>query len=122
MDITQLYDYCLSLNGTSESFPFEKFDGDVLVFKVATKMFALTSLKDWEKENYWVNLKCDPDYALELRAQYEAVQPGFHMNKKHWNSVYFHQDLSDKEILKLIKHSYDLVVKSLPKKAQDELQ
>lgn len=118
MDITQLYDYCLSLKGASESFPFDKFDGDVLVFKVGGKMFALTSLKDWEKENYWVNLKCNPEYAVELREQYEAVQPGFHMNKKHWNTVHFNRDLSDKEILKLIQHSYQLVYARLPKKNQ----
>ena len=122
MDIAQLYDYCLSLKGTSDGFPFDKFDQDVLVFKTGGKIFALTSLKDWEKQNEWINLKCNPDYALELRAEFEAVQPGFHMNKKHWNTVRFNQDLSDKEIIKLIQHSYDLVVKSLPKKAQDELQ
>lgn len=118
MDITQLYDYCLSLKGTSESFPF---DENVLVFKVGGKIFALTSLKDWETDNSEINLKCDPDYALELRAEFEAVKPGYHMNKKHWNTVRFNQDLSDKEIIKLIKHSYDLVVKSLPKKVQDAI-
>lgn|SRR5690554_4091798 len=119
MNIEDFYNYCLSKKGAEETFPF---DQDTLVFKVGGKMFALTSLKKWEEGDHSVNLKCNPDYALELRAEYEAVQAGYHMSKVHWNSVHFNRDLSDKMILELIDHSYDLVAKSLPKKVQLQLQ
>lgn len=113
MNIEDFYKYCISKPDVTEDFPFDK---DTLVFKVKGKMFALTSLKKWEEGNHSVNLKCDPDYALELRSEYEAVQPGYHMHKKHWNTVFFNQDVPDKLILELINHSYELVAKANKKK------
>tara|TARA_R110000850_G_scaffold190308_4_gene316228 strand:- start:5485 stop:5850 length:366 start_codon:yes stop_codon:yes gene_type:complete len=118
MNIEQYRNYCISKKGVTEHFPF---DEDVLVFKVMGKMFALSSLKKWEEETPSVNLKCDPDRALELRAEYEAVQPGYHMNKQLWNTVSINQDVSDEMIYNLIDHSYDLIVAGLTKKLQAEL-
>jgi predicted DNA-binding protein (MmcQ/YjbR family) len=118
MDIQQLYDFCLSQKAVTEHFPF---DEDTLVFKVGGKMFALTSLKEWENENASINLKCDPERANELRATYEAINPGWHMSKTHWNTIHFNSDVSDKMICALIHHSYDLVFKSLTKKMQAEI-
>lgn len=119
MNIEQIRDYCLSKKKVTESFPF---DEDVLVFKVLNKMFALMSLKTWEEGNPYINLKCDPDYALELREEFECIRPGFHMNKKLWNSVYIYKgELPPKFVLELIDHSYDMVVKGLPKKLRNQL-
>lgn len=118
MNIQQLYEFCLSKKGVTEHFPF---DEDTLVFKVGGKMFCLTSLKEWEKGDHSINLKCDPEKAIELRAQYEAVNPGYHMSKVHWNTVDVNKDLSLKEVVKLIDHSYELVFKSLTKKIQNEI-
>ena len=118
MNIQQLYEFCLSKKGVTEHFPF---DEDTLVFKVGGKMFCLTSLKKWEEGDYSINLKCNPEYALELRSQYEAVNPGYHMSKVHWNTVDVDKDLPLKEIVKLIEHSYELVFKSLTKKTQNEI-
>ena len=84
MNIEQLYEYCLSKKAVTEHFPF---DDNVLVFKVLGKMFLLTGLDSWEKGESAINLKCDPDYALELRETYESIEPGYHMSKKHWNTV-----------------------------------
>jgi predicted DNA-binding protein (MmcQ/YjbR family) len=119
MNIQQLYEFCLSKKAVTEHFPF---DEDTLVFKVGGKMFCLTSLKEWEKGDHSINLKCDPEKAVELRAQYEAVNPGYHMSKIHWNTVDVDKDLSLKEVLKLIDHSYELVFKSLTKKQQAEIE
>jgi len=118
MNIQQLYEFCLSQKAVTEHFPF---DEDTLVFKVGGKMFALTSLKEWENENASINLKCDPERANELRAIYEAINPGWHMSKTHWNTIHFNSDVSDKMICDLIHHSYDLVFKSLTKKMQAEI-
>lgn len=115
MNIQQLYEFCLSKKGVSEHFPF---DNDTLVFKVGGKLFALTSLKQFENGTPSMNLKCNPEKALELRAEYEAIRPGYHMNKVHWNSVDFNKDVSDKMVCELINHSYDLVFDSLSKKIQ----
>lgn len=119
MNVEQYRNYCISKKGVTEHFPF---DEDTLVFKVMGKMFALSSLKKWEEGMPSVNLKCDPDRALELRAQYEAVQPGYHMNKQLWNTISINQDVPDKMILELIDHSYDLIVAGLTKKLQAELK
>ena len=89
------------------------FGDDVLVFKVAGKMFALAALDELPAT---VNLKCDPEQALELRDRYEEVRPGYHMNKKHWNTIELSGVIPDGEITKMIDHSYDLVVARLPKK------
>lgn len=119
MNIEQYRDFCIQKKGVTESFPF---DQDTLVFKVAGKMFALTSLKDWEEGIQFINLKCDPEYAIELRATYESIDPGYHMSKKHWNSVRIYKgELSYEFITKLITQSYNLVVKSLTKRQKEEL-
>lgn len=118
MDIQQLYEFCLSKKGVTEHFPF---DEDTLVFKVGGKMFCLTSLQEWEKGNPSLNLKCDPERAIELREQYEAIKPGYHMSKIHWNTVSLHSDVSQKLLIELINHSYDLVFNSLTKKLQKEI-
>jgi predicted DNA-binding protein (MmcQ/YjbR family) len=118
MNIQQLYEFCLSKKGVTEHFPF---DEDTLVFKVGGKMFCLTSLKAWEENVPSMNLKCEPEKALELRAEYEAIRSGYHMSKVHWNSVDSNKDVSDKMICELINHSYDLVFKSLTKKSQNEI-
>ena len=118
MNLVTFYEYCLSKNGTTEHFPF---DQDTLVFKVGGKMYALSSLLQWEKGEPKVNLKCNPDYASELRAQYNEVQPAFHMNKVHWNTVTINGEVSDKLVKQWIDDSYDLVFKSLTKKIQSEI-
>ena len=115
MHIEQLRNYCIAKPGVEETFPF---DQETLVFKVMGKMFALTSLNDPDN----CNLKCDPEKAIELRSNYEAVKPGYHMSKVHWNTVTYNQDLSDQEILKLVDHSYELVVNGLTKKLKQELK
>lgn len=109
MDIETFRDYCLAKKGVEETFPFDEV---TLVFKVMGKMFALTGL---DKEEFSVNLKCDPEYSEELRESYEHIQPGWHMSKKHWNTVYFEEDVPDKLLVELIDHSYDLVVSKLKK-------
>ena len=120
MNIDLLRDYCLNKKGTTEDFPF---DEDTLVFKVMGKMFALVPLERWERGEPSLNLKCDPDYALELRDHYGSIIPGFHMNKKHWNTLNLTTGEFDaKFILDLVDHSYDMVVKNLTKKLQLELE
>ena len=118
MNIESYFEYCLSKKGVTEHFPF---DEDTLVFKVGGKMFALASLREWENGNPSVNLKCDPERAEELRAQYDDIQPGYHMSKVHWNTVKVNRDVSDKFLKELLDHSYDLVFKSLTKKMQGEV-
>ena len=107
MNIEQLREYCLSKKGATESFPFGE---DTLVFKVMNKMFCLASLS----EPGSINLKCDPEKAVELREQYACVSPGYHMNKKMWNTVELDGTVSRKLICEWIDHSYDEVVKKLP--------
>lgn len=118
MDIQQYFDYCLSKKAVTEHFPF---DEDTLVFKIGGKMFALSSLSQWEKGMPTINLKCDPERAEELRANYNAIQPGYHMSKMHWNTVAVNDDVSDKMLKELIDHSYDLVFSSLTKKVREAL-
>jgi predicted DNA-binding protein (MmcQ/YjbR family) len=109
VDLAQFREYCLSKPRASESTPFGE---EVLVFKVGSKIFAMASLDEVPPR---VNLKCDPDLALELRDRYEQVRPGYHMNKKHWNTVELETGIPEVELRKMIDHSYELVVKSLPK-------
>ncbi len=116
--IQTFYEYALSKKGASEHFPF---DQNTLVFKVGGKIFALTALSDWEKGTGMINLKCDPERAMELREEYDEIIPGYHMNKKHWNTVSCTGRLPAKLIRELIDHSYDLVLASLPKKIRDEI-
>lgn len=118
MNIQQFYDFCLAKKGVSEHFPF---DQDTLVFKVGGKMFALSSLKQWEQGIPSINLKCDPERAIELRTEYEAVKPGYHMSKVHWNTIDVNSDVTDKMMCELMNHSYELVFKSLSKKMQNEI-
>jgi len=114
MDIESVRSFCLSHPNVSEEFPF---DSSTLVFKVAGKVFALVDVDAFT----FINLKCDPEKSIELREAYDGIKPGYHMNKKHWNSVYIHTDISEKQLFELITHSYELVVASLPKKTRDEL-
>lgn len=111
MDLAKFREYCLSKRGASESTPFGP---DVLVFKVGGKIFALASFDEIPVR---VNLKCDPDLALELRDRYGQVTPGYHMNKRHWNTVEIEAGVPEPEIRKMIDHSYDLVAKKLFKRA-----
>ena len=103
MDAEQFREYCLAKPRVTEGTPFGE---DTLVFKVAGKMFALLSLDDVPPR---ANLKCDPDRALELRDRYEQVLPGYHMNKKHWNTVILDGAIRSETIVEMIDHSYDLV-------------
>ncbi len=114
MNIETFRDYCLAKPGTTESFPF---DETTLVFKVMGKIFAITGIETFAS----INLKCDPDKAIELREEYLAIRPGYHMSKKHWNTVDMDGSLSQSLINELIDHSYEMVVKGLSKKAQSEL-
>lgn len=98
----------------TEEFPF---DENVLVFKVMGKIFALTDVNEFES----INLKCDPEEAVLLRERFDCVVPGYHMNKKHWNTIVLDGSVSDKLIYEWIDHSYEQVVKGLPKKQQQEL-
>ena len=109
MELESLRAYLLKKKGASENFPFGP---EVMVFKVEGKMFALVFLED---SLLSMNLKCDPDLAMHLREFYKAVQPGYHMNKKHWNTIYLDGSVPDDEILAMINDSYDLVVKGLKK-------
>ena len=114
MDIESIRLFCLEKAATTESFPF---DEQTLVFKVAGKMFALTSLS---REPLQINLKCDPDKAVLLREDYPGqIIEGYHMNKKHWNTILL-DEMDGKLLTELINHSYDLVVKSLTKKVKLE--
>lgn len=114
MNIEQFRDFCIALPGVTEEFPFGE---ETLVYKVMGKMFALTNLDNFES----INLKCDPEIAIELRERYDGVTPGYHMNKKHWNTVDIHAGISDKLLYQWIRDSYDLVVNSLPKKTKEQL-
>jgi predicted DNA-binding protein (MmcQ/YjbR family) len=102
MDIESLREYCISKKGATESFPFGE---ETLVFKVSGKIFALVNLYG----DLSINLKCDPELAIELRERYASVTPGYHMNKKHWNTVYLDGTVPDKEICSWIDHSYRLI-------------
>lgn len=115
MDIIELRDYCLDKPGVTESFPF---DSNTLVFKVLDKMFALTNVEHYVS----VNLKCDPEWAEELRATTTLIKPGYHMNKKHWNTVESAQFPDSALLRKMIDHSYDLVVSKLTKAQKEALK
>jgi len=103
MNIETLREYCISKKGVTESFPF---GDDTLVFKAEGKIFALVNLEG----DLSINLKCDPALAIELRERYSSVIPGYHMNKKHWNTILLDGSVPDKEILSWIDHSYSLII------------
>jgi predicted DNA-binding protein (MmcQ/YjbR family) len=116
MNIEELRDYCLNKKGVEESFPFNE---TTLVFKVMGKLFLLV---DIEEKPVAFNVKCDPELALQLRETYDCVQPGFHMNKTHWNTVTCDGSVPVKLLRSWIDHSYDEVVKGLSKKLRQELE
>ena len=111
MLFNDFHSYCNSLSHTEETFPF---DQKTLVFKCYGKMFALCDIETFES----INLKCNPEYAIELREKYPSIIPGYHMNKKHWNTIILDGTVPDKLIFELIRHSYTLIISSLPKKIQ----
>ena len=115
MNIEEIRDYCLTKPEVTEDMPFGE---DTLVFRVGEKLFLLTSLSQGDR----FNVKCDPERAIELREQHTEIQPGYHMNKKHWNTVYTNGDLNRRQICDMIDHSYDLVLKSLPKNIRGQVK
>ena len=115
MNIEDFRDFCLSLKGTTEETPFGP---ETLVFKVMNKVYALTNITTFEL----INLKCDPEKAIVLREQYEAIIPGYHMNKKHWNSLLMNGTLNTTLIHELTENSYKLVVNGLTKKDKTILE
>lgn len=116
MNIEQLREYCLSKKAVEECFPFDK---ETLVFKVMGKMFLLTGIDSKPVE---FNVKCEPEFAIQLREKYDCVKPGFHMSKTHWNTVACDGSVSLKLLKQWIDHSYDEVVKGLSKKQRKELE
>tara|TARA_B110000037_G_C16967683_1_gene443697 strand:- start:135 stop:518 length:384 start_codon:yes stop_codon:yes gene_type:complete len=118
--IDEIQSFCLKKDKTTQEFPF---DESTLVYKVLGKIFALCPLEAWEQGNPSVTLKCDPDYAEELRHTHDAIQPGFHSNKKHWNTIYLNNcEFHPEFLLELIDHSYDMVVQNMPKKLSSQLK
>ena len=115
MNIEQYRDYCLIKPGVTEGFPF---DEKVLVFKVMNKIFALTDIEEF----LYINLKCDPEEAIDLREKYPGVTPGYHMSKVHWNSVRMDHSIPDPKVKQWIDNSYLLIVDSLPKKLKLPMQ
>jgi predicted DNA-binding protein (MmcQ/YjbR family) len=115
MNIEEIRDYCLAKPGITEGLPF---NDTALVFKVAGKMFALLDLSE---DGRGITLKCDPELAIELREQHSEVTPAWHFNKQHWNGINLKGNISLNQVKEWIDHSYDLVVQSLPRKKQDEL-
>ncbi len=115
MELPDVIDLCLSLPGAEETQPFGP---EALVYKVGGKMFAVTSPDDFPAS---INLKCDPQRAIELRDEHKGIKPGWHMNKKHWNTVMLDGTVPPKLVRELVKHSYQLVVDALPKKVREGL-
>ena len=115
MDARALRECCLSQPGAVEDFPFSP---GTSVFKVGGKVFAISGL---ERTPLEVSLKCEPELAVSLRASYDAIRPGYHLNKRHWNTVTLDGSLPDKLVRDLVEDSYDLVVGGLPKRVREEL-
>lgn len=115
MNLEELRNYCLSKKGATEDLPF---DETTLCFRVGNKIFAITDLEDYPVE---VNLKCKPDKAIELREHYESIRPGFHMNKKHWNTVTLAEDITESLLEEMIDDSYNLILNSLSKKVRNSI-
>lgn len=116
MELPDVIDHCLSLPAAEETTPFGP---EALVYKVSGKMFAVTVPEDFPSR---INLKCDPERAVELRDEHPGIKPGWHMNKRHWNTIMLDGTVPPKLIRELIDHSYQLVVAALPKKTREELQ
>lgn len=120
MNIEQLREYCIKKKAVTEEFPF---DEQTLVFKVLGKMFVIAPLDKWEKGEASITLKCDPDYTIELREQYESIYAGPYVSNKHWNSIAIYKgELQSKFVLELIDHSYEMVIKGLTKKLREGLK
>lgn len=121
MNIEEFRNYCLSFEGAQEKMPFSKatseYDRNLLVFYVSDKWFCFVNVDVFD----FCDIKCNPGEAEELTEKYQGVKPGYHMNKKHWISVYFHRDIPDDEIKSLVRRSYEAVVASLPKKKREAL-
>lgn len=115
MNVEELREFCISLPYVEECFPF---DDMTLVFKIRGRMFAYVPL---ENTDACINLKCDPERAIELREEYAGITPGYHMSKKHWNTVFAQADVPDELLKELIRHSYNEVVKKLPKSIRESL-
>lgn len=122
MNIEEFREYCLSFRGVSERMPFpnvsDAYSREVLCFYVFDKWFCFVNIEIFD----FCCLKCHPDESSELQSRYAGVTPGWHMNKRHWISVHFNQDVPDAQIKELVRKSYDLVVKSLTKKEREKLQ
>lgn len=116
MELEQLRAYLLNKIGAYEDFPFGP---KAMIFKVMGKMFALVA---WLENPLWINLKCDPDLAMHLRNIYKGVRPGYHMNKKHWNTIVLDDAIASEEIFSMIDESYDLVAAGLKKVDRDRLE
>ena len=116
MDIESLRKFCLSLPQVTECFPFDEC---TLVFKIEGKMFLFCDLEEAEKR---ISLKCDPDLAIELRERYPEIEPGYHTNKRLWNSIWLRPSIPDKVVCDCIVHSYNEVIKKLPKTKRELLQ
>ncbi len=114
MHLEEFRNYCLDKPGVTEGFPF---DDNALVFKVMGKIFTITDVENFES----INLKCDPEEAIELRERYSCVIPGYHMNKKHWNTILMDNSIPDQLIIEWIDNSYNLVAQSLIKKLKEGL-
>ena len=114
MNVEELREYCLSVKGATDGFPFDDVS---LVLKVLGKMFALIPL---DNPALQISLKCDSEQAIELRERYTCVEPAYHFNKKFWNTIYLNREMPDEEVKKWIHHSVDEVMKKLPKRVQDE--
>jgi predicted DNA-binding protein (MmcQ/YjbR family) len=115
MDIKTMISYCLSKKGTIEEYPFGE---DVLVIKIASKIFALISKRNNQPN---ISLKCDPFIAESLRQQYSSITPGYHLNKSHWNTIILDGSVSEQELCKMIDHSYELVFKGLKRSEKDAI-
>ena len=119
MNIEQLRNYCLGKKCSTEEFPFDK---DTLVFKVKGKIFAMVPLRKWEQGEDTITLKCNPDRTIELRERYGSIYAGPYVSNKHWNTIDLYKgELSAELVKELIEHSYDSVVKGLPKKLKTDL-
>lgn len=114
MTLAFFREYCLSKPGSTEDTPF---DANTLCFRVSGKIYALLDIDLFDS----VNLKCDPERAVELREQHEGISPGYHMNKRHWNTIRLDGSIPDPLLLELVDHSYQLVFDSLPKKIQSAI-
>lgn len=116
MNVETFREYCLKKKGVTEEYPFGE---ETLVFKVMNKIFALTSL---DRIPFSINLKCDPERAIDLRERYDSVTPGYHMNKKYWNTVIVDNTVSERELKEWIDHSYELIVQGLKKSDREKLE